>query len=435
MSLIGSRGIKYKKRDFLDLILLLSVSAIVYLTGKNYLMMGGVLFSTIIIVKRAKVSFFSIFTVLICYSFLQEFIADISRLLAAGMLRSGIEAPVYFNELYICVQLYMIALLLVFSTTKILQNEKKIYVLDTSMSLVGGWIAVTLALMMIFLSYPSLPRLSASLSRHDGFIDSARYGPIAFFILGTTYDTIKKNKSIVIGWIIAIFWVLFHGERVVVFGLLIYVALKYLNNPKFDARTTLKAIFSKQYLKVYIAVLLFAVLGVYIQWSRVGVQNSEPLWHKLLCQGTCCDVVYVCNCAIDYIKGNSLFYGRTLIWYLIDLIPGTGAITNPMNAGVIISQQYFTVGGGLYFCEPIINFGIIGVLPYTIVVLLIFNKITEFSYKHLPYFWIPITMNVFRMVWYAGLGGWTTSAIYFAPVMYFIIRNINGRMRRERKII
>lgn len=404
-----------------NIIIMLAIAIMSYYSGNKHIMFAAATVTSIYVIFKAKISFFSAFTFILWFSFVQEYVASINKLIAAGMLKTGIEAPVYFVELFICFEIFLLCELVLFFTTSVLDRERQMYLYKINMGRGMAYILTYFSVLLAILSYPSFPTLGALLSRNEGIILSARYMPIAYYILAATYDSIKKYKSLLAGWAIVLVWSLFHGERVAAFGFLVYIGIKYLNIHSDENMNLLKMLFQGKRKIVVITAVLVVVLGVYIQYARMGINNGGVTLARILAQGTSGDVVYVFNCSVDLWKQGKLLHGYTLLQYLTAWLPG--GTNMALSPSVCIKEYYYTVGGGLFFVEPIMNFGIAGVFPYVVVFLWFLNFVLRKPSLFTAILWIPFMTTIFRMVWYTGLTGWTF-ALYTTPFIYFAIKKI-----------
>ena len=383
----------------------------------------------VVILIRAKFSFFSAFSFILLFSYLQEHIAAIDSSRAGGMLFAGMGIPIYIHELYICTVFFYIVEYIFFSLTDVLLNEKKMYTNSLELNRKVAHIFAFGALFLIILSYPSMPTLSGTLSRNEGMIQSSRFVQIAMFLLALTYDSLKKYKDILVAWIISLIWVLFHGDRVIVFGFLIYCALKYLNSqPAVKSHVDhIKNVIIKykKILLVVAAAVCVAILGIRLQLSRSGYStqnlNLSTIVNSILIQGTACDVVYVFNCATDLWKHGNQLNGYTLLQYIVCWIP---FLPNPYYPASVIMNYYTTLGGGLFFAEPMMNFGLVGTLLFSSAFLFFLCAVLNNPSRFKCFFWIPFVITIFRMTWYLGLDSWVTMSIYIAPILYYIAKKV-----------
>ena len=216
----------------------------------------------------------------------------------------------------------------------------------------------------------------------------------------------------------------FHGDRVIVFGFLIYCAFKYLNTQSgLSNKVKNKIVEHKKIIFVGIAGLLVAALGIRLQLSRSGYStanlNLSTVFRNILVQGTACDVVYVFNCATDMWKHGNLLNGYTFLQYIVCWIP---FLPNPYYPAAVIMKYYTTLGGGLFFAEPMMNVGLIGTCVFSFLFLMFLNIVLNKPSNYKCFFWIPFILTIFRMTWYLGLDSWVTMSIYITPILYYIAK-------------
>ena len=290
-------------------------------------------------------------------------------------------------------------------------------------------ILIVISIILIILVFPSFPTFrvaSESVRRTQGF--SSLYGLVLLSLLlsGITVDQGLHHNWLLLGYLFLVFWSFGHGERIEVMGFLIYYALKYFNQP-IDIKNK-KRVLRRRVLMISIVsgfVLIFGIWLGLVREGRVSSVNFSEILFNLLQQGTAGDVVYVFNCATDLWKNGNALHGLTYIDYLLRLIPG-GADT--FSAAVVIQDFYLTMGGGLFYAEPMMNFGIIGViimnLEFFLVMKLILFKVTKFR----AYFWIPIVIEIFRTAWY-GRGAWLLACFVEIPIIYFMMKLIKNNSK------
>lgn len=376
----------------------------------------------VIIIYKANFSYFTFFSFILWFSFLQEYLASIDKLLASGLLKWNKNMPVYFKELYYCTIFFFLFELLIFSISNVLENEKALYKIKIDMSIRMSIIYSLGAFFFVVLSYPTLPSFSAALSRNEGIVQSALFVPIAMLVLATTFSNLRKSRILDVIWSLTLIWVLFHGERVIVFGLLVYIALKYINNENSDFKNIKSIIFNKKVFIIILAGIGVVFLGLRIQVTRVGriyVRSISSLISSIVSQGTAGDVVYVFNCATNMWKTGEAMGGSTYWQYITCWIP---FMNNEYSPAKILMDKYFSLGGGLFFAEPIMNNGLIGVYIYSAVFILLLVFIFNRASQYRAYFIIPFIILIFRFAWYASLAGWVTLSVYVVPVLYFVVK-------------
>lgn len=401
---------------------LMILAIIIGISGNN---IGEFVFTTCVflyIVIKAKVSYFTFFSGILWFSFLQEFFASINPLLASGKLRWDTSVPIYYQELYICTIYFFLIEILIFSISNVLDNERAIY---KTKIIISNKIAVIFSLMSLFLiilAYPTIPLLSADLSRDQGIISSSLIVPIALVMLSITIDHVKNSKLILAVWIIENIWVLFHGDRVIVFGLAIYVILKYLNNGSEKNISWFRTFFNKKMMLAILGGVLLISMGIRIQITRMGSSyqfSISSLINSILKQGTAADVVHCFNCATNMWKTGNTTNGFTYMQYIVNWIP---FLEDPYAPARILMKRYNTLGGGLFFCEPMMNNGIVGTYVYSTLFLMLLVWIYNRRTLYRAFLVIPFVILIFRFAWYASLAGCITMVAYVIPFLYFISR-------------
>lgn len=420
------KKVRVKERDLILIASMILITFIGTLVINKTIMLIVLCGIFLAILLKAKFSFFTAFSFILLFSYIQEHIASINHLLAGGMLYANTGIPVYLKELYICTSFFFVLEYAFFSMSSILENEKKLYTTPIILSEFVAFLFGILALMLIILSYPTMPTLSGTLSRNEGLVQSSRFVQISMLLLALTYDSASKYKLLYIIWSISIIWVLFHGERVIVFGFLIYCAFKYLNKQN-NIKNKLKSkiLQHKKIILTILAGFCIAALGIRLQLSRSGYStvglNFKTILNGIFVQGTACDVVYVFNCATDMWKHGNTLNGYTFLQYFVCWIP---FLPNPYYPASVIMNYYKTLGGGLFFAEPMMNFGMMGTFVFSFVFLFFLKFVLSKSSQFSCFFWIPFVITIFRMTWYLGLDSWVTMSVYIVPILYFIAKKV-----------
>lgn len=68
-------------------IILLVIAVMSYYSANNHLMFIAATITSIYVIFNAKVSFFSVFTFILWFSFVQEYVASINKFIAASILK------------------------------------------------------------------------------------------------------------------------------------------------------------------------------------------------------------------------------------------------------------------------------------------------------------------------------------------------------------
>ena len=406
-------------------IAVMTIIVIMFLAGiidNNHLEFIALSLGMIAVIVIAKISYFSIFSFLMWFCFLQEYFASINRSLSSGRLLWDRSIPVYYHELYICMAFFLIAELLIFLTTNVLNNEEKIYKTKTIISERMANIYSIIALIIIFLAYPTIPKVNMLLERDQGIVSSTLFVPIAMLLFSISIENFKKSNIIKTTIILGIIWVILHGDRVIVMGFLIYAFLKYINGENKSIKNHKSEIFNK---KLFISLLVFSVVAIVcikVQFTRMGITyNAEitELLMEILKQGTAADVVHCFNCATHMWKTGEGLYGYTYLYYFSNILPSADQNLSP---AMILMNKYNTLGGGLFFAEPMMNGGIGLCIIHSIVFILILTWLFRKNTSYRAFLVMPFVILMFRFAWYASLAGLVKMVLYYMPILYLVAK-------------
>lgn len=418
---------KQTKIGIFLLTILLILSLVGFLLQNNHFEMILLTAELIFIFVFAKISYFTIISFIFWFSFLQEYFASISRVLSAGRLAWVTSVPIYHSELFICTSALFLMELFFFLTTNVVKNEKEMYRRKINITEKTALLYAIIAFILILLAYPTAPSFGAELARDEGFLPSSLIVPVAVLMIAMTYDCLKGNMFIKIIDTLSLFWILFHGDRVIVLGFFVYFVLRYMNGGKKKMDTLKSTLFNKKTLLILIVVFVLAAVFIRIQVTRDGnvfnMTKSEWLLN-IVKQGTAGDVVYAFNCSVDMWKNGHGLNGASYLYYLSNILPSANQSLNPAH---ILSLRYDTLGGGLYFVEPMINGGLILTQLQTAVFLLLLVWVFAKKNKYGAFMAIPFVILIFRFAWYASFAGLVKMLLYYVPVLYFVAKKIRLR--------
>lgn len=410
--------------------IILSLSLFLSFFNNNHLEFMLATVSLIIIITIAKLSYFTIFSFLLWFGLLQEYFASISLSLASGRLAWDLRVPIYFHELYLCIICFYLIEIILFALTDVLKSERNIYKFKILDNIYIAYLYSSISLVLTILAYPTLPALNSLLIRDQGFISSSFVIPISMLLLGISIDYLRNSLYIKTMVIINLLWILLHGDRVIVFGFLIYLILKYIYS--FNLPDARKVINIKKIFVVLTSVSIILYLGIRIQYTRMGIYydySFESLLSSLVKQGTAADVVHGFNCATDMWKNGEKLNGYTYLYYLSNFMPKAKINYNP---AYILMVRYNTLGGGIFFTEPMMNGGLLSCYIYSLIfifiLVLLFRKIS----KYRAFLVIVFYVLIFRFAWYASLAGLVKMFIYYVPVLYFITKKINQILQKNK---
>ncbi len=428
--------IKPNTKNLFRIIFYISAAVIVGLIHINHLEFITTTMCLVSIFVVAKFSYFTIFSFILWFSFLQEYIATINPALAAGRLMAGLGVPVYDLELFICIMFFYIFELIVFSTTNVIRSEKEMYIRKLFLKKNTAYLFGIIAFALVLTAYPSLPTLRASLGRDQGFVSSSLVVPLAILLLAVIFDNLKYGIILKTITVLTLVWILFHGDRVMVMGYFVYVILKYMNDGSFIFNSVKSSIFNKRTFVVLIGVVAISALAIRIQITREGASYSLNLANMmlgLLKQGTAGDVVFAFNCSVDMWKAGHCMGVYPYLYYTANILPGAN---QNYYAAVIIAKYYDSLGGGLFFTEPMISGGLFLTIIHSAVFILLltwtYNKKTIYH----SFLIISFSILIFRFVWYASCAALVKMFLYYVPFTYLMagkLKRVNIPMRRSRQ--
>lgn len=417
--------ISVKKYDLMRIIFYIISTIFIGYSHINHLEFFLITITLISIFVIAKFSYYTIFSFILWFSFLQEYIATINPALASGRLMAGLGIPVYDQELFICTMFFFIFELIVFATTQVINSEKEIYKRKLIIKKEIAYLLGIVAFGLVIMAYPSMPSFGATLGRDKGIVPSSLVVPLAMLLLAVIFDNLKYGLFLKCITVLTLVWVLFHGDRVIVMGYVIYVILKYMNDGRFNFNTLKSIIFNKRTLVVAIGVVVIAALAIRIQTTRMGSNyslNISDLMMNIIKQGTAGDVVYSFNCSVHMWKHGNCVGGYSYLYYLANILPGANS---DYYSAMILMNEYNSLGGGLIFVEPMINGGIFHTFIYSIIFILLITWIYCKENRYHALLVISICILVFRFEWYATCAGLVKMFLYYVPFTYFVIKKFS----------
>lgn len=400
------------------------LTVLIWVSHINHLELVLTTLGLISIFNVARFSYFTIFSFVLWFSFLQEYIATINPLLAAGRLMAGLGVPIYDAELFICVMFFYIAELIVFSSTNVVKGEKELYKRKIVLKRNTAYLFGLIAFILVLLAYPSMPKLDATLGRDQGFISSSLIVPLALLLLAVLFDNLKHSVLLKGVTVLTLIWILFHGDRVMVMGYLVYVLLKYMNDGGFNFNTLKSIIFNKRTLIVLIGVIVVVAVAIRIQTTREGAAYSltfNDFLMSMIKQGTAGDVVFSFNCSVDMWKHGNGMGIYPYLYYVSNLLPGA---EQSYYTAVILLKKYNTMGGGLFFTEPMISGGMILTFIHSAIFIMLVTWVCNKNTKYHSFLIIPFCLLLFRFEWYATCAGLVKMFLYYVPFTYLMAKKL-----------
>ena len=411
--------IKVKEKDFRRYIYLVLLTIIGIVSHDSVATLIVCALQVVIIISKAKFSFVSVFVFILNYCLIPEFIAYGGGVVP-GLLGLNYIKTYYFELFYCCTALNLISGAFVFYTN-FLKNEKAIYSTNYNFSTITVRVMAVVSIILTILIFPYLSFGFDTTNRfNSGIISFSGWSCIPFFLLSLGLLS-KKCKKMVYGTTLFVcFWYVLHGERVDVLGLFVFFILVYFNSGEQVSKNRFKIKF-----KMGIIALSFFIILIFVGVARSGNEFSFIyVIQSLFAQQTACDVVNVFNAAVDSCYRNKLFKGITYLSYLINCIP---MVEDKYSFERLISKaEYHSVGGGLFFAEPIANFGFAFCVFEIILYFFLINKLIKRKTQYRSLVFAELCLSIFRTAWY-GLNYPIVTILYFVPfVLVFNNMTIKG---------
>lgn len=392
-----------------------------------------------VIYHKAKFSFFTALSFILVFSLYQTMIQSLTRN-ARGMIKNAIvRIPLYENEHGLCTISFLMTLVFFILFTDLIKNELKLYQVNIRMTNLTAILLIFTSIVLTILMFPSFPdfKLHLAIRRSQSLLGNYGWVLTALVLAGLTVDMAYKMKWLWGCYALIAFWIFGHAERVECLGFIIYLVLKIINrrelttgkkNINDNLSLGNKHTFWKKtviFSGLFVVFLLLIVLGIYrdvdsgnrTKFTLVGIINN------LLVQATAGDVIYVFDCAVDMWKKGNLVHGITYIDWILNMIPGASA---EYQVAYYIKNWYFTMGGALFFTEPMMNFGMIGVFTSNIIFCFFYSFIVKKQTMLRAMIFMPMVIEIFRTTWY-GRNGWQLTSFIEIPLIYLGITLVTNK--------
>lgn len=409
-------GKKMNSRIKKSIILIIAIAFIVISTIIYYfkfnpnIMFWINIFTIILICYKAKFSFISLQTVLINYILLPVFF-QYNEGTSYGILEIG-KIPLNYSIINYTIVIYNCINLFFIFNTNFLVKEQELLKDNPKIEKGIACFFGTVAIIATLIALPSIPFQTSDI-RNVGLkalLPGNAWNHVAIAALIFAFPRLKDSKYVKFSYVFTIFWFLSHFERVDVLGLIIMIILLVIINV--NAKLRKKMIIMTGILCVAIFFIMTAIANVRV--NKEVTFNS--LIRSIFVHSTVSDIAYTYNAAIQYNIEHENLYGKTYKSYLIEAIP---LLKSDTDVEKILLDEYATVGGNYLLGEPVINFGIIGVVIFKIVELYIIYNLAKHKYK-INYFWyLFLIATIFRSIWY-GLSYIELGMLYMVPIFYII---------------
>lgn len=359
-----------------------------------------------LILKKAKFSLFSLKTIICFYVlvpvFFQQYIGKSYGILEYSIVSNNMKLETAWINLIIF--LYLLVNYIFVHKTKILDYEKRIYSKISNITIACPLLFSLLAIFFIIVYYP--PTFLSNGDRFYHLLPGNFWNCLSSIFLIFLLPVIKKQKKYILPWLFVIGWCFLRNERVDALGLFILL-LVYLRKNKMLSK------------KIFIIILVLSLIGLSVMgFTRmdIGFNSFKDFILKIVVQSTSSDIAYLLNISIRYTKDFGYLLGKTYLNYFYELLP---LGTSTYDASYILSITYGHPGGIHLLAEPFMNFGIIGVLLYSIIECFFMYWVLKKKNKVICIYYCYFVVASFRYCWY-GLRYLETGMIYLIPLVYIL---------------
>ncbi len=418
--------LKMNKKKLLHFIILVFAIVLVWLLPLNKeLLLAFNLIFVVVILINSKFSIISLWTIITNYVLLNLYVYDLTGV-TYGVL--GLTKNIDFET--------MLSFMLFLNLSFFFWSDCT-YFRDYEVKLLAytaynpgknfTYTCCILAMLMCIIAFPQMPFFFSDSSRFEALLPGHAWNHFVIVLLIAIYPNLRSSNLVKATYIFSAVWFLSHYERVDILGLIVLVMFLYLRRESINKNWS-------SFIKILIVAIVVFVVMSFLGDTRTGTSGLQlsTIFKKILSQNTACDVGYGYHASIDYMHNYPLLYGKTYLRYLVEAIPTLNADT--LNPNIILGKYYWLPGGSFILSEPIINFGLIGVIILPNIYMFLVNTLIrkKSNYRYMAYLFLIATS--FRYLWY-GINFIETGMLWIIPfvcVLYrFFKRNKNAIANRE----
>lgn len=190
----------------------------------------------IFIVAKAKISYFSIKTLIMNYILFAVFF-QYNTGESYGILEIS-SIKLHYFEANLLIYIYNAMNYIWISSTRILENEIELLKSKFTLGKIATYFCCILAIATAIIAFPGMPFSQAYLSnRFVGLLQGNAWNHISIVCLLFIMPNFKKDNIVKITYIFTIFWFVSHYERVDIVGLLLFYVV-YIVVTKYKIKLT-----------------------------------------------------------------------------------------------------------------------------------------------------------------------------------------------------
>ena len=386
---------KYLNIILISLLILAGLNHVFFQQGVIYF--GISILITLAIIIKAQLSILSLLAVLGNYPLValtyQEFTGTSYGILEISSQQIGL----HYYGITLAAFIFNYILLFIVFYTDFLSYEKQVLNKKYTISkvLTNIFCLIAIAATIIYLPRFSLISGINGETRFEHLLPGNAWNYVA--IVAILFTTLSAHLSIfqIFTYVFVVFWFFFNYERVDMLGLSILLALRYY-----------KIIWESPIVSriKYKKTILFALLTTVITFLFASSHLREgrgfnliAIAKDLLVQTTSCDIMHVFNTSFDYVNNIGFSYGQTYLNYIYKLIPGLG---NDLDYSSILNHYIANPGGGYFLTEPYMNFGYLGVILFSLLLLGSIYWMVKKSNAYAYLMYACLVAASFRIMWY-----------------------------------
>lgn len=397
---------------------LIAVISIICLCFQNplYWIIADFIMMIIIIIK-AKISFFSLNAVVSTYPLVGvicEYYFDFSY----GLLHIS-NLPIHISEMAICIFIFDAMLgCMVFCTNALLKEKEILKYLPRKCTQFTCEVFAIISSILIIIAFPY--GFFSFEKRQQAVFAGRSWMLLALYAVFFSLPYLKKSAIVKTFDGFTLIWYLLHAERVEFIGFLFMMAIVLIH--KNNVQIKLKD-YAKFFGLALLLVVVFAIIGNAVRGTPLDFRS---IIRSSLVQGSMVDMMYVFNTGIDFVGQYGFVYGKTLGVYL-DKIMLFGDASSSYT--FFLKEYAFNMGGGYALTDGYLNFGYIGVAVQTLIQLIwigfCLKKVSNYRY----FCYCFLISMCFRYTWY-GYYYYEKTPIIYVP-LFLLMQEIFFQLEKN----
>ena len=366
------------------------------------------------ILIKARISYFSIKTIVLYYVSIPV-MAKYFFGYSVGIL-SSTSIPLYYSVMMGMLYVYFSINLFLLIKTRILALETKIIRNGFHIPTEFVYLFSILAMICIIIQFPYFRDFSGKEGMQTPLLPGSAWNAVSLVCLIFCLPYIEKKWIVRIAYLFVVLWCFLHFERVDALGILILVLFYFMKKYRLS---------TKWYVAIGVALLAILLALAYIGNYRAG-GTEQSIFMQLLVQTTASDISYLYNIGFQYIEDYGFLFGRSLLSYFTELVPG---LSSHYDISSILFDAYGHPGGQFLLSEPLMNFGMVGLLLFAFAefgaIYFVLKKCKGVGFLY----YALLVASLFRYCWY-GIHYIETACVFIIPILYVVTKYVRFREPR-----